>query len=105
MGYDILVEDQLPSDEDLPAIDISQFNAIEIGKEGDNVISPIEPAQNLEDDHLFSLVQDHGLPAIAYRLVLEDPQNKQMELAKLKALEAWSLFRMQYEGGGISGLI
>ncbi|CAM1505213.1 Fc.00g108500.m01.CDS01 [Cosmosporella sp. VM-42] len=102
MGYSISVKSTEPPAENLPTIDMAEFNLIDVGTEEADKLPPVEPAQAFKDDDSFHLVENAGPQARAPMLVSKKPiKDAVMVQARRDALAAWGAFRKECESSSL----
>ncbi|KAK3376171.1 hypothetical protein B0T24DRAFT_572789 [Lasiosphaeria ovina] len=96
MGYILTVRQKEPSPENLPAINLDEFNSVDVRGEPGHDIPPIPPVARLENNGwLLSMVD---MVARTKGDVWEKRKRRQR---KRDAVAAWDLFKSMCSGGGV----
>lgn len=97
-GYTLTVRQNKPSLENIPAINMREFNTVDVGQNPEHGIPPILPVEDLDDDDRFQLKSERGVKVRAKSS--SDGQAKQRRRKK-DAVAAWDLFKRVCSGGGM----
>ncbi|KAK3945846.1 hypothetical protein QBC46DRAFT_349139 [Diplogelasinospora grovesii] len=105
MGYTLTVPSKLPSRENIPAVDVTRFNSVDVGLsglgkgEGDrdyyDIIPPLKPVQRLDDD------DKRFIRPSAEVKPKDDDELKKRRKKRKDAFAAWDLFKGTCSGGGL----
>ncbi|EGR47010.1 uncharacterized protein TRIREDRAFT_109373 [Trichoderma reesei QM6a] len=102
VGYTVSLRPKSDRSEDIPAVSVTEFNAVDVGKDPAYHVPPIKRATPFEDDESFRLAGDAATKVENDGDEEELKEKKAKRRKKRDAFAAWDRFKRECSGGGLA---
>lgn len=102
VGYTVSLRPKSGSSENIPAVSVTDFNAVDVGKDDTYHVPPIERVVPFEDNESFQLACDVASKVDNDGGEEELKEKKAKRRRKKDAFAAWDRFKSVCSGGGLA---
>lgn len=102
VGYTVSLRPKSGSSEKVPAVSVTEFNAVDVGKDDAYHIPPIERVVRFADNESFQLACDAATGPENNEGEEEKKEKKIKRRKKKDAFAAWDRFKSVCSGGGLA---
>ncbi|TFB01706.1 hypothetical protein CCMA1212_006414 [Trichoderma ghanense] len=102
VGYTVSLRPKSGSSEKVPAVSVTEFNAVDVGKDNAYHIPPIEQVMHFADNESFQLACDAATGPENNEGEEEKKEKKIKRRKKKDAFAAWDRFKSVCSGGGLA---